>query len=397
MAKWIRTLPTLLGVDWTEVPSCVTAPSSSVAQGLAIPLAGLLCLLPVDAGAQQRGSTTDVVGPECADCEIVSVPLVSLGDPEGLGMLESDYNIVRVDRRGRYFVSGGLRPYFWVFDSSGKVTHRIGRHGEGPGEFSRIMDLAIDAADSVFVFDHSLHRVTVYTPDLEFARTFPLRFRLDGSALFVGASLLVNTGIHTEDRVGQPLHLLDRDGRIERSFGSVTGGVYRADLQDVIDRRQLAQSTEASFWAVRINQLLIERWATDGRLLGTLHWEPPWFRVWWQPQADAETPPVTSVIALEQVADTLWVLVAVPGERWRSAIEPDGRLYRVTDLGEYQNAALAAIDVRRGVAIASRRMPRLLQGLTEGGLAFNTEADTFGNPVVRVYRLEIHSPSTQGG
>ena len=357
----------------------------------------LFCLSPVVAGAQQKGSTIEVVGPECADCEIVAVPLVSLGDAEGPGMLESDYNIVRVDRRGRYFVSGGLRPYFWVFDSSGKVTHRIGRHGEGPGEFSRIMNLAIDDADSVFVFDHSLHRVTVYTPDLEVARTFPLRLRLDGSALFVGTSLLVNTGIHTEDRVGLPFHLLARDGRIERSFGSATGGVYRVDRQDAMDRRQLTPSTEAAFWAARINQLLFERWSTDGRLLETLRWEPTWFRVWWQPQADAETPPVTSVIALEQVADTLWVLVAVPGERWRTAIEPDGRLYRVTDRGEYQNALLAAMDVRRGVAIASRRMPQLLQGLAEGGLAFHTEADVFGNPIVRVYRLEIRSPSAQGG
>lgn len=397
MVKWIRNSLILIGIDRAARPRCVTAPSSVVAQLLAVPLAGLFCLSPVDAGGQQSGSTTDLVGPECADCGIVPVPLVSLGDAEGPGMLESDYNIVRVDRRGRYFVWGGLRPYFWVFDSSGKSTHRIGRHGEGPGEFSRIMDLAIDTADSVFVFDHSLQRVTVYTPGLEFARSFPLRFRLDGSALFVGSSLLVNTGIHTEDQVGLPFHLLARDGHIRHSFGSVTGGVYRADLQDIIDRRQLAQSTEASFWAARINQLVIERWTTDGRLLGTLHWEPPWFRVWWQPQADADTPPVTSVIALEQVADTLWVLVAVPGERWRSAIEPDGRLYRVTDLGEYQNAVLAAIDVRRGVAIASRRMPQLLQGLTEGGLAFHTEADTLGNPVVRVYRLEIQGRSTQGG
>ncbi|MDE2753423.1 MAG: hypothetical protein OXI83_12665 [Gemmatimonadota bacterium] len=69
----------------------------------------------------------------------------------------------------------------------------------------------------------------------------------------------------------------------------------------------------------------------------------------------------------------------------------------MTDPGEYQNAMLAAIDVRRGIAIASRRMPQRLQGLAEGGLAFHTEADVFGNPIVRVYRLEIRSPSAQGG
>ena len=91
-------------------------------------------------------------------------------------MLESDYNIVHIDRHSRYFVYGGSAPYFWVFDSSGRITHRIGRRGEGPGEFSRVTGIAFGEADSVFVFDRPLQRVTVYTSDLEFARTFQLGF-----------------------------------------------------------------------------------------------------------------------------------------------------------------------------------------------------------------------------
>lgn len=143
-------------------------------------VAGLLCLPPVAAESQESGSTTDLAGPVCPDCEIVSVPLVRLGDAEGPGMLESDYNIVRIDRHGRYFVRGGSAPYFWVFDSSGRLAHRIGRRGEGPGEFSGVHGFAFGEADSVFVFDLWLQRVTVYTSDLELARTFRLAFRPEG-------------------------------------------------------------------------------------------------------------------------------------------------------------------------------------------------------------------------
>ena len=373
---------------------CVTAPARWAAPMSTVVLAALIFLSPADAASQQSGSKTELDGPECAVCEIVSVPLVRLGDAEGLGMLEAEDNSVRVDRRGRFFVFGGRRPYFWVFDSSGKVTHRIGRSGEGPGEFSMVNGIAIGEADSVFVFDIHRRLVSVYTPDLEFARTFRLRFSLDGPQLFFGASLLINTGIRTADRVGLPFHVLDGEGRISRSFGSEMGGVYRADMRDIMDRRVLARSDISSFWAARINQYLIQRWTMDGRLLETLHREPPWFEVWWKPRAaGANTPPNTAVEAMGQVGDTLWLLAWVPGERWRSAIEQDARRFRVTKPEVYWNAVLEAVDLKRRVVIASRRMPLLFDDLLEGGLAVRNDTDEVGNPVVWLYRLEIHSPS----
>ncbi len=363
----------------------------------AVFVAGLLCLSPVMAESQESGSTTELAGPVCSDCEIVSVPLVRLGDAQGPGMLESDYNIVRIDRHGRYFVRGGSAPYFWVFDGSGRIAHRIGRRGEGPGEFSRVNGIAFGEADSVFVVDRILQRVTVYTSDLELARTFRLAFRPEGPELFVGTSLLANYGIHTADRAGLPFHVLDRDGNIRRSFGSVAGGVYRADMQDIIDQRRLARSDTASFWAARINQYLIERWSTNGRLDETLHRQPPWFEVWWETRSNADMPPLTMINALEQVGDTLWVLAKVPGERWRSAVEPRGRLYRVTNREEYRNTVLEAVDLRRRVVVSYRRMPQLFDDLLAGGLAVRNDTDGIGNPVVWVHRLEIHRPSRQGG
>ena len=278
-------------------------------------LVGLISLSTAEAASQTSGPTV-LVGPECAACEIVADPLVRLGDTEGLGMLESGYNLVYTDRRGRFFVTA-RRPYFWVFDSSGRVTHRIGRSGEGPGEFSNITGIAVGQADSIFVLDGILQRVSVYTPDLALARTFRLGFSENGPELFVGPSLVVNSGIHTEERVGLPLHVLDRDGRMTRSFGSLIGGVYRADMQEIIDQRKLGPSDADSFWAARTNQYLIEQWSTDGRLLQTLRREAPWFEVWWEIRSGVDVAPLTTMSAIEQVGDTLWVLATVPGEQWR--------------------------------------------------------------------------------
>ena len=90
----------------------------------------------------------------------------------------------------------------------------------------------------------------------------------------------------------------------------------------------------------------------DGRLLETQHREPPWFRVWWEFQSDADTRPVPLFEAMAQAGDTLWVLALRPGERWRSAVEPEGRGYRVTDEEAYQNVVLEAVDLQKGVVIA---------------------------------------------
>ena len=359
---------------------------------LAVALTGLLLLPPIGAMSQVGASRTALVGPECENCRIVSEPLVRLGDPEGPGMLEAAYNNVRVDGMGQYVVFGGPSPYFWVFDGSGDVVGRFGRSGEGPGEFAFVTGIAVGSADSVFVLDAIRRRVSVYAPELAYARHLRMWHAPDGPSLFVGGSLLLNGGIATEDLVGRPFHALNRTGSSFRSFGAVTGGVSRTGMQDIADRRVLAEAGADSFWAARMNQYMIERWAMDGRLLGTLHREAPWFEVWWESQSDAETPPVTRIVAMEQVGDTLWVLAWVAGERWRSAVEPDLRGYTVTNRDEYHSAVLEVVDLGRGVVIASQRMPLLFDDLLEGGLAVRNDTDEVGNPVVWIHRLEIRSP-----
>lgn len=94
----------------------MTAPGWLAAPAGAITLVALIGLSAGEASPQESGSRTELTGPECEACEIVAVPVVTLGDAEGPGMLEADYHVVYLDRQGRYLVTGGPSPYFWVFD-----------------------------------------------------------------------------------------------------------------------------------------------------------------------------------------------------------------------------------------------------------------------------------------
>ena len=61
-----------------------------------------------------------------------------------------------------------------VFDSAGTALMSIGRKGKGPGEFQDISVLARCGGDSIFVFDNTLERLTVFGPNGAIARTTPI-------------------------------------------------------------------------------------------------------------------------------------------------------------------------------------------------------------------------------
>jgi len=157
-------------------------------------------------------------------------------------MLESATNRVKRDSRGRYYVYSGL-PYFLVFSPEGNALQRIGRRGGGPGEFRAVTGIMIDPADSLFVFDARHGRITVFSPDYAVVRVVNLDYPISGKGFFIGTKMLINQGIRTPHRAGYPLHLMDRNGEILRSFGSSADGLYRSDMREVINVRAITAAT----------------------------------------------------------------------------------------------------------------------------------------------------------
>ncbi len=106
-----------------------------------------------------------------AVCAISTEPISSIGENErdenewfssirGAGLL-SDGSIVAVDR-----TSAEVR----IYDEAGKHLRSMGRHGEGPGEFSDPFLLWITAADTLWVGDYRPWRYNLFTPQGEFVR-----------------------------------------------------------------------------------------------------------------------------------------------------------------------------------------------------------------------------------
>lgn len=110
-----------------------------------------------------------------AVCAISTEPTAMIGEDEGdesqwfssirgAGLL-SDGSIVAVDHN-----SAEVR----IYDEAGKHLRSMGRHGEGPGEFSDPFLLWITAGDTLWVGDYRPWRYNLFTPRGEFVRRVDL-------------------------------------------------------------------------------------------------------------------------------------------------------------------------------------------------------------------------------
>ncbi|MGV3709113.1 MAG: hypothetical protein ACO1Q7_09750 [Gemmatimonas sp.] len=118
---------------------------------------------------------------------------------------------------GAFFKGGFLAAdehQIAMFDLSGRLISKMGRKGEGPGEFDRIQSVCRTAADSIVVNDVGLHRVSILSPELEYVRSFrtlPYSLPIHGGCLTDGT--LVTTrwlsarqrGVRRFDRLGTKL------------------------------------------------------------------------------------------------------------------------------------------------------------------------------------------------
>lgn len=156
-------------------------------------------------------------------------PAIELVEIRRIGRLEGTNDAfgrivdVRADSRGRIFVADDLNHRVGVFSPAGMFIQNLGRRGQGPGEFESPWAIGIDARDSVFVWDMTQARISVFGPDLVFRRSFRIGPQwLINSINFLRNDDLVVAAFATGEQHG--IHVLTRDGAIRRSFAPVTGG-----------------------------------------------------------------------------------------------------------------------------------------------------------------------------
>ena len=151
---------------------------------------------------------------------------------------------VDVDRDGNLFVGESLAGEIRVFDPDGNLLNRIGRRGEGPGEFNMPLQWGV-LGDTVWVVDFQLQRTTLFDRGGTLLSTgawagVPVLYGTSGSAGAVGPVLMRADGLFMSEVM---------------SFSSSIGGTPSPD-------------------SVRVPKLLFD---ATGAVLDTVGWDvrPP--------------------------------------------------------------------------------------------------------------------------
>ncbi|NNM04938.1 MAG: hypothetical protein HKO65_07520 [Gemmatimonadetes bacterium] len=334
----------------------------------------------------------------CPECRIDVERMFDLGGPgDTLNIVHA--NFLPMDSRGRvYYQSVYVPGLIQAFDREGKHIHTFGREGEGPGEFRGWAALFISPGDSLFTFDSSLYRLSVFSPDFEFVRSARIDppFRLRGGFFREDGSLLTTAIDRRATDFGRPFHIVDRDGRVRRSFGEergvITGNVER-DLA-----RSVGPSADGGFWATHVyEQYTIEHWGPGGELVEIFERHPDWAPKPDDPAGgprDATGPPPSSIVANIQVDDEglLWMLVWVPDEGWKEAFETsEDRPAR----HDYRDTIIEVLDPARGRVVARHRIDDLAIGFSAPGVMYTWD-DRGVWDRLKIWRLSLHTNKQNG-
>lgn len=115
-----------------------------------------------------------------------------------------------------------------IFGPEGQFLRRLGRSGEGPGEFRRIAKL-FASRDTLFVYDGVLRRLTLYTVNGRLLKTLPFEYPPEeGSLAIIGrqrsGAWVVATAAHTPGWSNGPGVYRDTS-RVGVLPGSLSGAV----------------------------------------------------------------------------------------------------------------------------------------------------------------------------
>ncbi len=298
-----------------------------------------------------------------------------------------------MDGEGRVYVT--LQPpgdLVLAFDSLGKFLGRVGKKGQGPGEFAFPVLVLPRADNSLLIYDFNGSKLSTLTRDWKFVSMVrqtaaPLGVLADGRRL-------VNNPAIDRDLVGYPLHLVDSTGKTVASFGADSGRFEQADRWKLT--RTVSVGLRGTIWSAYFDRYRIDEWSPDLDRLRV-------FRraVSWMPIVAAlsdgglgERPSARVVALREDELHRLWIFSRVPSEEWRAALGPPvaaGRrtTYPQLDEGRLFDTMIDVIDLRTNHLLVTQRVREHIRFSLDTRHVASYREDEKGTPLLVLWRVSL--------
>jgi hypothetical protein len=353
----------------------------------------LVSLISVIACGSDGSSATT----RCEGCSIAVVPGTTFGEIDGPASLLGDPP-VRQDSRGRFYAASHATGGVLVFDSTRTYFRTIGRRGPGPGEFELITAILIDRFDTVYVFDGRHLRATVVSPSHTIIRTVrvPDAPPGGGSAILPDGRFVIASVKAGADRILHPIHVLDRNFMIDRSFGAGDEPIVIRD--QLANGRLVAPDGAGRIWSSRLLEYVLELWSANGEKVREIRHDADWLppHVPQRPWREGEPlpPPHPSIVGLSVDADDyIWVLGSVVDRNWKPP-----RVVRVRagflpideqTKDEAYDTMIEVFDGRSGRLVASLRHPMSFNQFVSPRTLIHRDEREDGRFLITTYQLRL--------
>ncbi len=364
----------------------------------------LVILAHPPAAAQEVALLTEDL---CTSCSVEITPDVVLGI-DGESVIGLALDIERLSD-GRFAIAFDDVTYeFTVFSADGLEFRRVGRAGEGPGEYGHVWFVR-EHGGRLHVFDRTRRRITVLDRDYEVvgtARVVCLECDAGDMAVLADGTAVLNfsfpAGGYERYRTLEELrganwsfiHIMGQDGQPQLSMDEIPGGTPGLPF------RHLVAAPDGSLLSARmLMKYRIDRWdPATGEHLGTFVRDADW----WpadnpaSPPAPDVRPPTTMKAMHTDEAGRLWVYATRPTPDWRDHVESTGL---PEYMGEWRYGpgatewVVEVVELDVGRVIVSQVLdvephPRA-RFFAPGWLAvYNDE----GYPLYRMYRVRLSGP-----
>lgn len=202
--------------------------------------------------------------PSCPECEIAIAHVTTLGAAADEALVCHSYAHVALAPNGSYYVAPSCNDGEVLnFSADGSLRRTLNVVSSDPLDRPVIRRLWVTRPHELYVVSgQDVH--SVFNSDGRLVRTwrsFPLPF--DIVTLSDGRTVqqLVK---ETRDEIGLPLHIVDREGQVVRSFGSLTRYYRRAEQHRLF--RAVGRAGNDAVWSAALEGYVVERWGLDGAL-----------------------------------------------------------------------------------------------------------------------------------
>jgi hypothetical protein len=238
----------------------------------------------------------------------------------------------------------------------------------------------IAPGDSIHVRDFR-NTFSVFSPDLKFVRSFQAPRELSAALPLGDGTYVISADFRKSDLAGMPLHMMNANGTLIRSFGATGKPITRTSRPEL---PWIARSSDPSTFYAQVGYQ-IEHWSTSGRLLSSHRVESvPWL----PSKIEYKTITVTGrgISRSGQVPTNV-------GRGIVAGIDQEGLLWMNVAIPSRNDTTVTVIievfDPKAGVVIASLPSRKPLLFVPGTSLAWTTSEDASGVVSYSVWSIRL--------